>query len=170
MITPTTRWTPRVTVASIIEHGGRYLLVEEDTRDGLRLNNPAGHLEAGESLVQACVRETLEETACGFVPEALVGVYLHRFVRTGGEELTYLRFGFAGTLGERIAGRALDDGIVGSVWLTPEEIRADVQRLRSPLVLQCVEDHLAGHRYPLDLLTTNASVYALAAAAQEAHP
>ena len=80
------RWTPNVTVAAIIEAGGRYLLVEEETREGLRLNNPAGHLERGESPLQAVVREALEETARAFSPEALVGVYLARFERSGGDE------------------------------------------------------------------------------------
>jgi phosphatase NudJ len=152
-----TRWKPSVTVAAVIERGGRYLLVEEETRDGLRLNNPAGHLEAGESLLEAVVREVLEETACAFTPGHLVGVYLARLPRGDGE-ITYLRFAFAGSVGQPAPGRALDQGIVRTLWLTPAEIEASRERHRSPLLLRCVQDHQAGRRYPLDLLTTTDSV------------
>jgi ADP-ribose pyrophosphatase YjhB (NUDIX family) len=154
------RFKPSVTVAAVIERDGRYLLVEEHTPEGLRLNNPAGHLEAGEALAAACAREALEETAHVFTPTALVGVYLSRFVRPAtGEDISYLRFAFCGELGAHVAGRSLDTGIVRTVWLTPEEIRAGVARHRSPLLLRCVEDHLAGRRHPLNLLTTDPSVY-----------
>lgn len=157
---PTPRWSPSVTVAAIVEHGGRYLLVEEHTPEGLKLNNPAGHLDAAESPLEAVLRETLEETARVFVPEALVGVYLSRFQRPAtGEDVTYLRFAFCGTVGEPAPGRALDDGIVQTLWLTPDEIRAAQPRLRSPLVLRCIADHRAGRRFPLDTLSTDASVY-----------
>lgn len=150
---PDERFHPSVTVAAIVERGGRYLLVEEQTPEGLRLNNPAGHLEAGESLLEAVVRETLEETARAFVPEALVGVYLARPDRPGGGgEVTYLRFAFCGSAGEPELGRALDRGIVRTLWLTPDELRASVERHRSPLVLRCVEDHQAGSRHPLGML------------------
>lgn len=152
------RWAPSVTVATLAERDGRYLLIEEHTPEGLRLNNPAGHLEPGESLVQAAVRETLEETAHHFSPEALVGAYLARFERAG-ESITYLRFAISGRVGEAIAGRTLDSGIVRVCWLTPEEVRASAGRHRSPLVLQCIEDHLAGRRLPLDVLHTHASVF-----------
>lgn len=152
------RWKPSVTVAAVVERDGRYLLVEEHTPEGLRLNNPAGHLDPGESPVQAVVRETLEETAHAFRPTALVGVYLARFQR-GTEDITYLRFAFCGEPGEVEAGRALDHGIVRTLWLTPAEIRASVERHRSPLVLRCIEDHLAGRRHPLDLVTTDPGVY-----------
>ncbi len=154
----TSRWAPSVTVACLAERDGRYLLVEEHTPEGLRLNNPAGHLEPGESLVQAAARETLEETAHPFTPEALVGVYLARFERAG-EAVTYLRVAIAGQVGEAIAGRALDSGIVRVCWLTPDEVRASAGRHRSPLVLRCIEDHLAGRRLPLDVLHTHASVF-----------
>jgi phosphatase NudJ len=158
---PDARWTPSVTVAAIIEHGGRYLLVEEHTPEGLKLNNPAGHLDPGESPLQGVVRETLEETACDFEAEALLGVYLSRFVRPAtGEDVTYLRLAFCGTVGAPHAGRALDDGIVRTLWLTPDELRAASHRMRSPLVLRCIEDHLAGRRLPLDALSTEASIYA----------
>lgn len=152
------RWKPSVTVAAVIERNGRYLLVEEHTAEGLRLNNPAGHLDPGESPAQGVARETLEETAHTFTPTALVGVYLSRFQR-GVEDITYLRFAFCGELGAEVAGRALDHGIVRTLWLTPDELRASAARHRSPLVLQCMEDHLAGRRYPLDLLTTDTSVF-----------
>jgi 8-oxo-dGTP pyrophosphatase MutT (NUDIX family) len=156
----TERFRPSVTVAAVIERDGRYLLVEEHTPDGLRLNNPAGHLEPGESALQGVVREALEETACRFAPEALVGVYLARLRRAGGDDVTYLRFAFCGTVGAPEAGRALDHGIVRTLWLTPREIEVSRERHRSPLLWQCVADHLAGRRYPLQLLSTDASVYA----------
>jgi 8-oxo-dGTP pyrophosphatase MutT (NUDIX family) len=142
-------WKPNVTVAALIERDGRYLLVEEETDDGIRLNQPAGHLDENESLIAACVRETLEESAWQFVPTALVGIY--QWQRPQGD-ITYLRFAFAGTLGEFDAQRKLDTGILRTVWMTPEEIRASQDRHRSPLIWQCVEDHLQGRRYPLDLI------------------
>lgn len=153
------RWKPNVTVAAVIERGGRFLLVEEQTSDGLRLNNPAGHLDPGESPLDACVRETLEETAYAFTPTALVGVYLAGARRDAQDEgITYLRFAFAGTLGAHDAGRPLDEGILRTLWLTPDEIRAEAARLRSPLVLRCLEDYLAGRRYPLELLQVDPSI------------
>jgi 8-oxo-dGTP pyrophosphatase MutT (NUDIX family) len=154
-------WRPSVTVAAVVEHQGRYLLVEEHTPEGLRLNNPAGHLEAGESLLQAVVRETLEETACPFTPTALVGVYLARFERPAtGEQVSYLRFAFSGSVAQALPGRALDTGIVRTLWLSPEELQDQAARHRSPLVMQCITDHLAGRAYPLELLHSDASVWA----------
>jgi 8-oxo-dGTP pyrophosphatase MutT (NUDIX family) len=160
---PAERWKPSVTVAAIIERDGRYLLIEEHTPEGLRLNNPAGHLDPGESPADGVVRETLEETTHRFTPTAIVGVYLARFQRTGqggapDEDVTYLRFAFCGELGAAVPGRSLDTGVVRTLWLTPEEIRASASRHRSPLVLRCVEDHLAGQRHPLALVQTDASV------------
>lgn len=152
-----TRWKPSVTVAAVIEKDGRFLLVEEQTADGLKLNNPAGHLDPGESPTDGCARETLEETTYAFRPTALVGVYLARLQRDG-EDITYLRFAYCGELGEADAGRSLDSGIVRTLWMTPEEIRASAARHRSPLLLRCMEDYLAGKRYPLALVTTDASV------------
>jgi len=157
----TPRWKPSVTVAAIIERDGRFLLVEEHTPEGLRLNNPAGHLDPGESPADACAREALEETAFHFTPTGLVGVYLSRFQRAAtGEDITYLRFGFRGLLGAHEASRPLDHGIVRTLWLTPDEIRASAHRHRSPLVLRCMEDHLAGADHPLGLVHTDASVAA----------
>ncbi|MDR1064058.1 MAG: NUDIX hydrolase [Azoarcus sp.] len=145
----THRWKPNVTVAAVIERDGRFLLVEEETADGLRFNQPAGHLEAGESLLAAVSREALEETAHPFVPEYLVGIY--QWPRPRGD-VAYLRFAFAGRTGEAEAGRKLDDGILRAVWMTLDELHATRIRHRSPLILQCVEDYLAGRRYGLELL------------------
>lgn len=144
-----TIWKPNVTVAALVERDGRFLLVEEETPEGIRFNQPAGHLDEGESLMEACARETLEESAWRFRPNALVGIYM--WPRPQGD-ITYLRFAFAGTLGEEQAGRSLDTGILRTVWLTPQEIEASRERHRSPLVWQCVQDYLAGKRYPLEIL------------------
>lgn len=157
MTTPSTeRWKPNVTVAAVIEQDGRFMLVEEETADGLRLNSPAGHLDPGESPAEGCAREALEETAHHFTPTALIGVYMAR--TRGEQDITYLRFAFSGTLGAFEPGRALDKGIVRTLWMTVDEIRASTQRHRSPLLLQCVEDYLAGRRYPLDLIHLDESV------------
>ncbi len=138
-----------VTVAAVIQHQGRFLVVEEETDDGLRINQPAGHVEPDESILEGAVRETLEESAYGFSPTALVGVYRWRHPTKG---VAYVRFAFCGDLGRHHAGRTLDQGIVRALWLSPDELRACAPRHRSPLVLRCVEDYLAGRRYPLDLL------------------
>ena len=154
-----TRWKPNVTVAAIIEQDGRYLLIEEHTPEGLRLNNPAGHLDPSESLVDGCKREALEETTCVFQPEALVGVYLSRFQRpASNEDITYVRFAFCGKVGPANPALQLDNGIVRTLWMTPDEIRASAERHRSPLVLRCIEDHLAGQRFALETLYTDPSV------------
>jgi 8-oxo-dGTP pyrophosphatase MutT (NUDIX family) len=156
------RWKPSVTVAAIIEKDGKFLLVEEHTPEGLRLNNPAGHLEPGESPAEGCAREALEETAHRFTPTALVGVYLSRFHRASNQEdISYLRFAFCGELGPADSGRLLDDGIVRTLWMTPEEIRASIARHRSPLLLRCMEDYLHGQRYPAELIHTDAHVQRL---------
>lgn len=151
------RWKPNVTVAAVIEREGRYLLVEEHTADGLRWNNPAGHLDPGETPAQGCAREALEETGHAFEPTALLGVYLSR-TRQGDQDITYLRLAFTGSLGEREPGRALDDGIVRTLWLTPQEIEASAHRLRSPLVWRCIQDHMAGRRFPLDVVYADPSL------------
>ncbi|MCF8205893.1 MAG: NUDIX hydrolase [Methylotenera sp.] len=155
----TERFRPSVTVAAVIANAGRYLLVEEETPEGLMLNNPAGHLEQAESPIEAVVREALEETARHFVPDAFLGVYLARFVRPARlEDVTYVRLAFSGEVGEAIAGRALDEGIVRTLWMTPEELAACTERHRSPLVLQCVQDHAAGRRLPLEAVYSHASL------------
>jgi 8-oxo-dGTP pyrophosphatase MutT (NUDIX family) len=153
------RWKPSVTVAAIIEQAGRFLLVEEHTPEGLMLNNPAGHLDPGESLAEACIRETLEETTHTFAPTALVGVYMSRLQRPStGEDITYLRFAFCGDLGAAQPHTQLDTGIVRTLWMTPDEIRASQQRHRSPLLLRCMDDYLAGQRFPLATVWTDESV------------
>lgn len=158
------RWKPSVTVAAVMEERtngtSRFLLVEEETSEGLRLNNPAGHLDPGETPAQAVVRESLEETGRVFEPSHVVGIYLSRFFRPSTrEDVTYVRFAFAGAASEPQPGWVLDDGIVRTLWMTADEVRASTERHRSPLVLRCIEDHLAGRRYPLELLTTDPSVF-----------
>ncbi len=142
-------WLPSVTVAGVIEHEGKFLLVEEDA-DGQRVfNQPAGHWEQGETLIEACTREVLEETAWHFKPSHLTGIYRWRSPVNG---ITYLRFAFCGELVQFEQGRPLDTGILRAVWQTPEEIRAFSSRHRSPLVLRCIEDYSSGKRYPLELI------------------
>ncbi len=143
-------WKPNVTVAAVLERDGKFLLVEEETADGIRYNQPAGHLECGESLFAAAIRETLEETAYTFVPQYLLGVYNWRHAA---KDITYLRFAFGGEIVGHDPLRALDEGIIAAHWLTLDEIRALALRHRSPLILRCIEDWLAGKRYPLDLVT-----------------
>lgn len=158
------RWKPSVTVAAVIARRvgdtPEFLLVEEHTPEGLRLNNPAGHLDPQESPEQGVVREVLEETACVFTPDRLVGVYLSRFQRPAtGEDVTFLRFAFGGSVGAPDPERRLDDGIVRTLWMTLPELRASRARHRSPHVLGCIEDFLSGRRYPLDAITTDATVF-----------
>ncbi len=151
-------WKPSVTVAAIIERDQRFLLVEEHTAEGIKFNQPAGHLDPGESLVAAAAREALEETAHDFIPDTLVGVYLSRYQSSRmSEDVTYLRFAFTGTLGA-MHDRPLDDGILRTVWMSHQEITATQDRHRSPLVLKCVEDYLAGQRFPLSVIHTHPSV------------
>lgn len=142
-------WKPNVTVAAVIERDGRFLFVEEETSAGPRFNQPAGHLDEGESLLDAVVRETLEETAYHFVPQFLIGIYQWR--RPAGD-VTYLRFTFGGAIGARDPGMALDSGILRALWLSPEELAALGERHRSPMVARCVADYLDGQRFPLDLI------------------
>jgi ADP-ribose pyrophosphatase YjhB (NUDIX family) len=142
-------WKPSVTVAAVMERDGRFCLVEEEAEGRLVYNQPAGHWERGETLAEACAREALEETAHRFRPTQLLGVYSWRYAP---KDVTFIRFTFAGdVLGEE-AGRSLDHEIRRVLWLTADEVRASVPRHRSPLVLGCVEDFLAGRRYPLDVL------------------
>jgi 8-oxo-dGTP pyrophosphatase MutT (NUDIX family) len=150
-------WKPSVTVAAIIERDGQFLLVEEQTSDGLRLNQPAGHLEQQESLLQAVVRETLEETAFDFTPTALIGMYMTRFTGHQGGDRTYLRFAFSGDLGQQQA-RALDTGIVRTLWMSYAELAACPERHRTPMLMQCLDDYLRGQRLPLEVLFTHHSV------------
>lgn len=143
-------WKPHVTVAAVIEQDGKFLLVEEHTSQGLLFNQPAGHLEPDESLIAGVAREVLEESAREFEPQYLIGIYRWH---SQAADTTYLRFAFGGRVIAHHPERALDEGIVRAVWMSPDEIRATQTRHRSPLILRCVEDYMAGKRYPLEILT-----------------
>lgn len=141
---------PRLTVAAIAERNGRFLLVEEHSaKNGLVLNQPAGHVEHGETLQDAVIRETFEETAWRFKPQTLVGVYLWK--HPSGQS-SYLRVCFAGTVGAHEPTVPLDEGIVRALWLSREELAVQGDRLRSPMVLKTIDDYLAGESYPLSVL------------------
>jgi 8-oxo-dGTP pyrophosphatase MutT (NUDIX family) len=143
-------WKPNTTVAAIVEQNGKFLLVEEETANGVCLNQPAGHLEDGETMLQAVIRETSEETAYDFTPESLLGVYQWRHPN---KNLTYLRFAFVGSVSNHRPEQKLDDGIIRAVWMSEDEIRASTAIHRSPQVLICIEHYLAGQRFPLSVLT-----------------
>jgi len=154
-------WKPTVTVAAVVERGGRFLLVEEQTPDGIRLNQPAGRLDPGETLIDAVVREALEETTCAFKPDALLGVYMARSATAKDRmPVTYLRFAFTGSVDDPDSGRKLDDGILRTLWLTAAEVRDCLSEHRSPLVMKCIDDYLAGQRFPLSLIFTHPSALA----------
>jgi ADP-ribose pyrophosphatase YjhB (NUDIX family) len=144
------RSLPRVTVASVLERDGKFLLVEETVGQGHVLNQPAGHLELNETLVDAVVRETLEETAWLMRPTHLTGIY--RWSNTQAN-ITYVRFCFTGELLQHQTDRPLDKGIVAAHWLSVAQLKSGELALRSPLVLRCIEDYLAGQRYDLNLIT-----------------
>ena len=141
---------PRVTVATIVTRDDAFLVVEEGTTNGLCLNQPAGHVESGETLVDAAVRETLEETGWRVTPTALVGIYKWRSPSSGD---TFIRFAFVADAFAHDPLRPLDEGIVRAFWMPYAELAAARERHRSPLVLRCVDDFLAGQRHPLDLVT-----------------
>ena len=143
-------WKPNTTVAAIVEHDGRFLLVEEETDDGIRLNQPAGHLENGETLLQAVVREADEETAYAFEPQALLGIYHWKHPK---KDITYVRFAFIGDVSGHKPEQSLDAGIIRAVWLSRDEVVARQHELRSPQVLTCIDDYLAGKSFPLQVLT-----------------
>ncbi len=170
-MTPSTRlafmshvWKPSVTVASIVEHDGKFLIVEEHTTDGVRLNQPAGHLDEGESPQAGAAREALEESAWEVAPIGLLGIYMSRYTSSRTlEDVTYLRFAFAAKVVKQHTHRALDEGIIRALWLTPDELRANQEHHRSPLVMRCVEDHLAWQAgkhtlLPLEYVYTHPSV------------
>jgi 8-oxo-dGTP pyrophosphatase MutT (NUDIX family) len=144
------QWKPNTTVAAIVEQNGKFLLVEETTDRGNRFNQPAGHLEDNETIIQAVIRETMEESAYEFTPEALLGIYHWKHEHN---DTTYLRFAFIGKVGVHYPLLELDDGIVQAVWMGIDEMRDKAGLMRSPQVLQCVEDYLAGRRYPLQVVT-----------------
>jgi len=143
-------WRPSVTVAAVIERGGRFLLVEERSDDRLVLNQPAGHLDPGESLAAACRREVLEETAHRFEPTGLVGIYRWHYAA---KDVTFLRFCFSGRILGSDSSLKLDKEIVALHWLTPAQLAARRAEHRSPLVAKCVEDFLAGRNFSLELLS-----------------
>jgi 8-oxo-dGTP pyrophosphatase MutT (NUDIX family) len=145
----TETWKPSVTVAAVIERDGKFLLVEEVANGEVVFNQPAGHWERGETLPDACVRETLEETGYHFRPTALLGIYRWHYPA---KDVTFLRFAFRGEVTGHAPERGLDKEILRAVWMTPEEIAGARARHRSPLVQACVEDYLAGQRFPLALL------------------
>jgi len=141
---------PVVTVATIVDRDGAFLLVEEETSVGVRINQPAGHLEPGETLAAAATRETLEETGYRVTPTALVGIYRWHSPDTGA---TFIRFAFAAEVVEHDAARSLDEGILRVLWLTYDELGAQRAKHRSPLVLRCIDDYRAGSRRPLEHIT-----------------
>ena len=144
------QFKPNTTVAAIIEQNGKFLLVEEVTERGNRFNQPAGHLEYGESLIQAVIRETMEEAAYEFTPEALLGVYQWKHPHN---DTTYLRVAFIGNVGLHYPMQELDAGIIRTVWMDIDEIRDKSGLMRSPQVLTCIEDYLAGKRFSLQVIT-----------------
>lgn len=144
------QFKPNTTVAAIVEQNGKFLLVEEQTDRGNRYNQPAGHLEDNETLIQAVIRETMEEAAYEFTPEFLLGIYHWKHTHN---DTTYLRFAFIGKAGVHYPMQALDDGIVQAVWMSIDEMREKASLMRSPQVLMCVEHFLAGKRYPLQVVT-----------------
>jgi 8-oxo-dGTP pyrophosphatase MutT (NUDIX family) len=145
-----TQFKPNTTVAAIIEQNGKFLLVEEKTERGNRYNQPAGHLEDNETLIEAVIRETMEEAAYEFMPEFLLGVYQWKHTLN---DTTYLRVAFIGKAGKHYPMQELDDGIVQTVWMSIDEMRDKASVMRSPQVLTCVEDYLAGKSFPLEVIT-----------------
>ena len=141
---------PDLTVASVVERDGQFLLVEERVGANLVFNQPAGHVERGERFIDAAIRETLEETAWTFVPEALVGIYLWEQPE---KHRSFLRVTFCGHVTHHDPNRGLDRGIERAVWLDRAGIVERTARLRSPMVLRCVDDYLEGRRYPVELLS-----------------
>lgn len=144
------QWMPHATVAAIVEDNGKFLLVEEITERGNRFNQPAGHLEDNETLVEAVIRETLEETAYTFKPESLLGVYHWKHEHN---DTTYLRFAYIGSVSNHQPHQTLDEGIIRAVWMSAEEIRKNAMLMRSPQVLTCIEDYLSGQQFPLSVVT-----------------
>lgn len=142
-------WKPHVVVAAVIERAGRFLLIEEETSAGIRLNQPAGHLEPGESIVDAVRREVLEETTRAFEPDALIAIYRLPAME---HRPDFIRFTFCGQVGEPQPERKLDEGILRAAWMPVDEIRRNAHRHRSPLVAASIDDYLAGRRCPLDIL------------------
>jgi ADP-ribose pyrophosphatase YjhB (NUDIX family) len=146
-------WKPHATVAAIIERDNKFLMVEELIHGEHIFNQPAGHLDPGESLIDAAIRETQEETAWQFIPEAVTGIYLWRNPESDSDEDTFLRVTICGSCSNHIAEQALDKGILRAVWKTREQLLDKNIKLRSPMIIKGIDDYLAGKRYPLELLT-----------------
>ena len=147
-------WKPNVTVAAIAERDGKFLTVEENVHGEVLYNQPAGHLESGESLIEAIIRETYEETAWTYQPEALVGIQLWRHPV---HSESYLRFTFCGSCYEHNKNQPLDTGIIQALWLSRDELMDNEHKLRSPMVLRSIDDYIEGRRYSLDILEHIAS-------------
>lgn len=143
------QWKPNVTVAAIAQQGNKFLIVEEDADEHIVFNQPAGHLEKDETLIEAVKREVLEETAWDFEPEAITGIYLYPNPHV---DITYLRVCFYGVCTAHYPDRELDKGILRAVWMDRDELERNRDRMRSSMVLRCIEDFMSGKRYPLDML------------------
>lgn len=143
-------WPPHITVAAVIHRDNKFLMVEENSDNRIVYNQPAGHLEPNETPLSAIIRETLEETAWYFVPKAIVGFYLYRSPENN---ITYLRICFTGEVSHQEAVQKLDVGIIRTLWLSRQELKDKTEKLRSPMVLKCIDDYLANQHYPLDLIT-----------------
>jgi ADP-ribose pyrophosphatase YjhB (NUDIX family) len=142
-------WKPHATVAAIIERDNKFLMVEELVNNERVFNQPAGHLDSDESLIDAVIRETLEETAWNFTPEAITGIYLWKHPENGE---SFLRVAFCGICNDHQPQQALDDGIIQTVWKSRDELIQMQQQLRSPMVIGCIDDYIAGKRFPMDML------------------
>ena len=142
-------WTPHATVAAIVERDGKFLFVEELSNGERVFNQPAGHIDENEAIQNAVIRETFEEAGCKVRPESLVGIYTYKAPSNG---VTYYRFCYACKLIKEDVNAKLDTDIIAAHWLTLEELSAKQEQMRSPLVLKCLEDYLAGKRFPLALI------------------
>ncbi len=143
-------WKPHATVAAIIERDGKFLMVQEQSNGLIVYNQPAGHLDPDESLIDAVIRETQEESAWRFHPQAITGIYRWKHPELN---KTFLRVAFHGSCDQYQPDQSLDEGIIQAVWMTRDELLDNQSSLRSPLVLRCIDDYLAGKSYPLELLT-----------------
>ncbi len=142
-------WKPHATVAAIIERDNEFLMVEEMIKGERVFNQPAGHLDPDEGLIDAVIRETQEESGWRFIPEAVTGIYLWKHPDNG---KTFLRVAVCGSCDNHDAQQALDDGIIQAIWKSREDLVQPTCKLRSPMVINCIDDYLAGKRYPLDML------------------